>query len=326
MLVEDLWQEMATINAIEYPVHKRKEDGREEGAWPVLYCHPKARSPFIEYDEREARRVARNERQEKERDEERKRRIAKVKERERQMKRDESMRLREEEAMRAKAREEKEREKEMMTKGSDLRRTMSMVQLRKRASLGAPGESGIHGFGFGAEDGDVDLMESANASGYIGSGAYMAASGNSVAITSTVGTTSTAGGMSHGSGLGRNTALLHPSLRKGIQQHVVTSRKVNPGTEDQPGGVRKGTMGPPEAIPERKMLRKSKSTNTLKLPKREEGSKPGYCECCKAKFTDFADVSLSMPLFYGCSNADGYSFWIFLAHRQPQTSQIRPGR
>lgn len=290
MLIEDMKQELATINAMEYPVRKRKEDGRLVGAWPVLYCHPKARSPFIEYDEKEARRIAKHERQEKEKEEDRKMRIARLKEKERAMKRQESMRMREEEVIREKEREAQEKEKEMRMKGNDLRRTMSLVNLRRRVSMGAGvAAEGVDGLGLGIEDGDVDMTESANASGYIASGAYMAASGNSVSITSTTGTTSTAGALSHGGGI-RNVAQLPPGLRDRIQHQVVTSRRVNHGTEEQPSGSRKGTMGPPEAIPERKLLRKSKSTNTLKLPKREEGSKPGYCECCRAKFDDFAAV------------------------------------
>ena len=50
-------------------------------------------------------------------------------------------------------------------------------------------------------------------------------------------------------------------------------------------------MGPPATIPDKaKFLRKSKSTNTLKLPKRDEASKPGYCESCRQKFEDFREV------------------------------------
>jgi len=51
-------------------------------------------------------------------------------------------------------------------------------------------------------------------------------------------------------------------------------------------------MGPPEKLPQ-PGLRKSKSTNTLRLPKRDEGSKPGYCESCRVKFDDFATHVLS---------------------------------
>ena len=51
-------------------------------------------------------------------------------------------------------------------------------------------------------------------------------------------------------------------------------------------------MGPP-VLPERAhVLRKSKSTNTMRLPKREEGAKPGYCESCRVKFENFKDVRL----------------------------------
>jgi regulatory subunit for Cdc7p protein kinase len=53
-------------------------------------------------------------------------------------------------------------------------------------------------------------------------------------------------------------------------------------------------MPPPADIPDRvRMLRKSKSTNTLRLPKRDEKTKPGYCESCRAKFDDFKTVSIA---------------------------------
>jgi len=53
-------------------------------------------------------------------------------------------------------------------------------------------------------------------------------------------------------------------------------------------------MGPPVGVPQRHaVLKKSKSTTTIKLPKREEGSKPGYCESCRSKFNDFREVWVS---------------------------------
>jgi len=127
-----------------------------------------------------------------------------------------------------------------------------------------------------------------------GTGGYMAASGNSVGITSTTGTTSTAGA------LFRNLKL-PAALQERIQSQVVTSRKFpSAGTgagaagdkereQEKADQGKKGTMGPPVGIPERPngLLRKSRSTNTLRLPKREEGCKPGYCESCRAKFEDF---------------------------------------
>ncbi|TFY59118.1 hypothetical protein EVG20_g7906 [Dentipellis fragilis] len=253
VLVEDMRQELATIHALEYPV-SRSRDGPEEGTWPVLHCHPKARGPFVEYDEKEAKRARKSEWQEQERLQERKRIDAKLRERQRR-------------------RKEKE-QAERAQNGGDLRRTVSMVNLKRRLS-GADGVIDL--------DAEVGEMESANASGYLASGTYMAASGNSVAITSNTGTTSNAS-------LHARTTQLPASLRGRLQQQVLTSRRVSALSASAKGKERekKGDMGPPPGLPEKQvLLRKSKSTNTLRLPKREEGSKPGYCECCRTKFTDF---------------------------------------
>jgi len=128
-------------------------------------------------------------------------------------------------------------------------------------------------------DGDPDHLESANASGYLASGGYIAASGNSVGITSTTGTTSTTTD-------GSLTKLqLPPGLRGRLQQEVVTSRRFAGSGKSK----EKGDMGPPAEIPDRRGLRKSRSTNTLRLPKRDEGSKPGYCESCRVRFEDFKE-------------------------------------
>lgn len=142
----------------------------------------------------------------------------------------------------------------------DLRRSASMNNMHRRAL---------------DEQQLVDLDGDDAASGYF-QGGYIAASGNSVGITSTTGTTSTAG-------LSFKTSTLPPSLRG--RQEVITSRKF-PSAK-----LKSGDMGPPIGVPERRpMLKKSRSTNTIRLPKREEGSKPGYCECCRMKFEDFTKV------------------------------------
>ncbi|KAI0066229.1 hypothetical protein BV25DRAFT_1821148 [Artomyces pyxidatus] len=244
VLVEDLSEQVRTIHHVEYPI-KKGRDGKETGDWPVLYCHPKSRGPFIEFDKNEEKRAERTQKQERAREAERQRRKAKL--REQEMRR-------------------KMHAQHMLAKRTgDLRRSVSMVNLHRRFSTG---EELID------LDADAD-EESANASGYLASGNYVAASGNSVSVASTAGTTSTSGRA------GRNPVQqLPPGLRERLQ--VTTSRKV---AGDR--GKEKGDMGPPAAIPERKTLRKSKSTNTMKLPKREEGVKPGYCECCKTKFEDF---------------------------------------
>src|SRR5882762_6447865 len=159
ILVEDIRQELATIHALEYPISKTR-DGKEYGTWPKLYCHPKARGPFIKYDERETKRAMRLEKQEQERAEEKQRRKAKLRERER-LKKMEAQRI-------------------LAKRSGDLRRSVSMVNLRNDASRAEDALPGMIDF-----DGEMggDGLESANASGYLASGAYMAASGNSVSIT-----------------------------------------------------------------------------------------------------------------------------------------------
>ena len=165
----------------------------------------------------------------------------------------------------------------------DLRRSVSMVNLHRRMSIGEDGRPPLDVIDLDAEAGDI--TESANASGYLASG-YTAASGNSVTITSAAGTTSTSG---------LSARQMAPALRERLQQQIVTSRKVGLGNNTGQKDIEKdykGEMGPPSAIPERRLLRKSKSTNTMKLPKREETTKPGYCECCRMKFDDFQKVRI----------------------------------
>ncbi|KAH7922365.1 hypothetical protein BV22DRAFT_1106658 [Leucogyrophana mollusca] len=254
VLVEDIRQELATIHALEYPL-KRGRDGKDHGAWPVLYCHPKARGPFVEFDEKERRRWEKSQRADADKEEERMQKVA----RELSRKSQAQMNSR---------------------KAGDLRRSVSMNNLHRQAMHAGMDELVDLDADFG------DAQDSAHASGYLastGTGAYIAASGNSVGITSTTGTTSNAGNVFR-------TLDLPASLRGRIQQQVVTSRKVSSATAIKDQGSRKaGTMGPPVGIPERPngLLRKSRSTNTLRLPKRDEGSKPGYCESCKIKFEDF---------------------------------------
>lgn len=165
----------------------------------------------------------------------------------------------------------------------DLRRAVSMQNLRREDS-NSPIDSPVDGE---FDQFDREANESAAASGYLASGAYVAASGNSVSIASTTGTTSTAGFTS------RNMQL-PPSLREKIENQVLTSRKL---TTSQRG--KENAMGPPLSIPTRpqRILRKSKSTTTVRLTKRDEGAKPGYCECCRVKFDDFKAVSPRFLLY-----------------------------
>lgn len=250
VLLEDIHGELATIAAHEYPPFKER-DKLSKKPWPVLHCHPLARNPFTPFDDREKRRWERLQQAEKNQEDER---MAKKK--------------REIETMKRKA--------ESYTQGKgkgDLRRSVSVNNLHRRHSVPV---GGTHDRVIDL-DADYDDHKSANASGYI------AASGNSVGITSTTGTTSTSGRV------GRN-APLSSAITQSLQQHVVTSRKPPAKVKvDKVEAI--GAMGPPSKVPiKQPVLKKSKSTNTLKLPKREEGVKPGYCESCRAKFSDFSTV------------------------------------
>lgn len=282
VLVEDIMGTVATIAAHEYPAPKDK--GRP--SWPVLYCHPHSRGPFIEFDEKEKQRWERAEQKKLEEAQ------APVEKKVRPRKPKLSM--------------SKEQLLNKANKPFDLRRSVSLNNL-KRQQLESPEalERDIEG----------DVFDSANASGYLVSGAaYMAASGNSVGITSTTGTTSTAGGLRH--------SQLSASLEVAMKRQVVTSKKV--ASTSVKSEKRLGNMDPPPIVPVKQpgmpALKKSKSMN-FKPPKREEGSKPGYCECCRQKFDDFKTVSLtfhSLPNFRWSYYALACAFW--------QTSKVRSER
>jgi regulatory subunit for Cdc7p protein kinase len=270
VLIEDLKQELAPIAVLQYPITKGV-NGADTGTWPVLHCHPKARGPFIEFDEREEKRWRKAENTEREREREREQRRRRFEQRRRSLK------------------------ENQFKAQHDLRRTVSMNNLHRRGILPEV-----------IPDGDPDHLESANASGYLASGGYVAASGNSVGITSTTGTTSATTD-------GSLTKLpLPPSLRGRLQQEVVTSRRFGGSGKSK----EKGDMGPPAEIPDRRGLRKSRSTNTLRLPKRDEGSKPGYCESCRVRFEDFKEVSSRRPVF--CQSDERYS----TACTRAQTPQV----
>lgn len=261
VLLEDMHQQLATIAAHEYPIVKDKDKSSKK-PWPILYCHPLARNPFIPFDEKEKKRWERLQQLGKE------------------IEAEQNPHKQELEAI------ERKQEVRNHTKAGvdNLRRAVSMSNMKRRLS---------HPVG-GKHDGpcidlndDGDDVESAKASGYLASGTgtgYLAASGNSVTITSTTGTTSTSGQVL------RNLPL-PPALAVQAKQQVRTSRKLIP--KDKEKIDKQGLMGPPSKIPNKPLLKKSKSTNTLRLPKREEGAKPGYCESCRAKFSDFSTVSLS---------------------------------
>ena len=269
VLVEDIRQELATIAALEYPVTKTS-DGKERGSWPVAYCDPRARGPFIEYNEVEERRRKKQDRLERERELE-EQRMAEVK---------------------------KLKMRQLQRKQTDLRRSVSMSNLHRNLK---------------DETFEVYTAENVHddhgASGFnsvvsAGPPSYTAASGNSVSIASTYGTTST---MGVGSSTLNNFsgAALPLSLRGRFQNQVVTSRRVNEKDPSQSASLSKpsasSAMMPPPDIPRRNtLLRKCKSTNTLRLGRRDEKSKPGYCESCRQKFEDFKQVriSASNPVVY----------------------------
>lgn len=259
VLVEDIRQELATIAALEYPV-TRTSDGKEKGSWPVPYCDPRSRGPFMEYNEKEERRREKQDRFERDRDEQR--------------------------AVEAK----KLKMRQLHRKSTDLRRSVSMSNLHRNLKDDT----------FEVYPAD-NLREDNGASGFNsiasgGSANYIAASGNSVSVASTHGTTSTMGAGS--SRLGFNAAALPLSLRGRFQNEIVTSRRVTDKDSTRSASVSKASassaMMPPPDVPDRRstLLRKCKSTNTLRLGKRDEKSKPGYCESCRQKFEDFKMVRL----------------------------------
>jgi regulatory subunit for Cdc7p protein kinase len=247
VLLEDINQELATIAAHEYPIVKDKDSNRRK-PWPVLHCHPHSRNPFAPFDEKERRRWERQQQAEKEEEEERTQR----------------QRRRQLEAIRRRAASRK----------GDLRRSVSLNNIQRQFQMNDCVDL----------EADGDDIESANASGYLASGAgYLAASGNSVGITSTTGTTSMSAQV-------LRKLRLPTSMNERIKHQVVTNLKVSAKEKDD-NTKEARLMGPP-ALPRKHqaLLKRSKSTNTMKLPKREEGVKPGYCESCRIKFSDFAEV------------------------------------
>ena len=276
VLVEDINQQLATIAAKEYMITHTK-DGKEKGDWPVAHCHPLARGPFLEYNDKEERKRAKVDRLEKESAEQRAATVKRVQERAAQ---------------------------HASLRKTDLRRTVSMTNLQKAtqeedrnpqdARFDEPLESTI-------ARGEMSGLQSAAASG------YLAASGNSVGITSAYGTTSCVGSSTlriAGSG----TQRLSIDTRSRVNKEVITSRRAAIGNESQGRGEEtesKGSgskekasassmMPPPDMFPTRVgRLRKAKSTTTMRLPKRDEKSKPGYCESCRQKFDDFKSVCCS---------------------------------
>ncbi|KAJ7600975.1 Dfp1/Him1, central region-domain-containing protein [Mycena floridula] len=160
----------------------------------------------------------------------------------------------------------------VVRKTGDLRRSLSLSNLHRQAKIEIVDL-----------DCEFDGPESAKASGYLASGPreYFAASGNSVGITSGTGTTSTSTAAS---------AFKVPQVPTVLRnrKEVIMARKL-PSTTAK--AAANGDMGPPAVVPEKQIgLRRRRSTNTMKLPPRDETSKPGYCESCHQLFQDFKEV------------------------------------
>ena len=250
ILIEDAKSELATIAAAEYPVHKER-NGTIKPTWPVLHCHPHARGPFVPFDDKEKKRW------------EKQQALDKASGATARSRHESLTTAHQGLSVRTKA-------PGASAKQGDLRRSVSLNNLQRRISREQPEPEPEY-----EAEGAGDAWESANASGYLvsGTGGYVAASGNSISITSTVDTTSN-------NSASARSAQVPPSLQG--RRQVVTSRSLLKNS---------GTMGPPGSLPDkpRQQLRKSKSTGALRLPKRDEGSKPGYCESCRMKFESFKE-------------------------------------
>ncbi|KDQ15205.1 hypothetical protein BOTBODRAFT_31872 [Botryobasidium botryosum FD-172 SS1] len=125
---------------------------------------------------------------------------------------------------------------------------------------------------------DAFVGDPSTVDGGLGGRGYVAASGNSVMITSTTASTT--------SFATQPSTLPALGLPKRLHQQVLTNRTFARAEESG-----NGKMPPPAAAAAaaRHVLRKSKSTNTVKLPVREETRKPGYCENCRFRFDDFTE-------------------------------------
>ncbi|KAG8995906.1 hypothetical protein FRB90_012875 [Tulasnella sp. 427] len=189
----------------------------------------------------------------------------------------------------------------------DLRKTVSLQGLnRKRTSIsgenllqpppsfrrpdstgngsGSVAPSKYHSGASRPSFGSVSLASAASG---LPSQGYVAASGNSAILTSNIASTTSTTGLLREADIMPGRKALHRQVVMnrtfGRQQAATTESKDNdtalleaePKTKDQ-------------AVVRPHVLRKSKSTNTMRLPPREETKKPGYCENCRVKFEDFS--------------------------------------
>lgn len=65
LLVEDIWGELSPIAIMEYPGHMRSIEKDKSPSYPVLYMDPRTRSPFVKFDDKEARKLEKLEANEK---------------------------------------------------------------------------------------------------------------------------------------------------------------------------------------------------------------------------------------------------------------------
>ncbi|EJD48604.1 hypothetical protein AURDEDRAFT_183476 [Auricularia subglabra TFB-10046 SS5] len=274
ILIEDIRGELATIAHHEYqqPSRQSKAEGAAKKArqgdtpWPTLYADPRSHCPFAPYDKKaEERRRAR----------------------------EEETRLYDEQVA-AKKRELalKKRAAEMgtlrrATSLGDLRRAQQRPSQHAAAALEEPNASGFANSAMPGTEAD--------------STAYWAASGNSVSITSTAASTTSFAGALRGLALGPGSRVTLPAaLREKLRLETkLTAANVNvdpalvdmddkenvPAREDED----RARMPPPNA--NARLLKKSKSTNTLKvrMQAREEAKRAGYCENCRTRYEDIKE-------------------------------------
>jgi len=264
VLIEAIYGDLATLGCHEYTPPPPSKEGvtQVKVPWPDLHLCEWSRNPFARPEEKDKKRWERLQQAKKEPD----------------YQEEEERKKKEKVAALALLRSKGPRQSNKG--GIDLRRTVSMSNMRRHNPQVA--QPPVNPEGTGTAVDTEDNPENLRASGFLPSGSmnHVAASGNSVSITSTTCTTTSVAG---------HLLRKAPSMLK--EHRLVTTSLKHGRVQGFDVETKSTTMGPPATVPQRQpMLRKSKSTNTLKLPKRDEGSKPGYCECCRLKFEDFNEV------------------------------------
>ncbi|KAG9049552.1 hypothetical protein FS837_009890 [Tulasnella sp. UAMH 9824] len=188
----------------------------------------------------------------------------------------------------------------------DLRKTVSLQGLNRKRSISGqnllrppssflrPDSIGTGSGSFapskyhsGASRPSFGSVSLASAASGLPSQGYVAASGNSAILTSNIASTTST------TGLLRGEADIIPG-RKALHRQVVMNRtfgrqSITAESKDNEATLLEAdSKAKDHAIARPHVLRKSKSTNTMRLPPREETKKPGYCENCRVKFEDFA--------------------------------------